>query len=369
MPVKTLKIGFATSALILGVSLPLQSFASASCESIFPNSSNLRNLAAALSNQKPDVASEFLKTLAGLKDEDAAYFIELDELKDIRTKGKSFSLATLLNEETMAKSKNGPVPIYNKYTMMKGGFVVLDGNIFAEGYFRQHLNDRATGQSTDPDFGPLIKKQPWFEWNETTGKYEYRETGAQEKILASLGPQVRLYRGAGKAEGEWIQSYQELQKSSGPASDASVAKRLEAISRGSGFSSEFRSALRTVADRLQSPGINSSERKALSKQLEDAYIAYLGSNHKPSVFLTPKREGAMKWTSGSLIELGGPQKSLQKLSQSGQMYVGIEYDYIEAALVSPNAIVEYLRKAKVQIVEPAPQAQTPGIQIVSPEDP
>lgn len=76
----------------------------------------------------------------------------------------------------------------------QGGIIVLQNNLYPEGYFRQ--------RAASLPLKDLMSKAPWFEWNGASQTYTPRLGGAPERILKSLfelrgaGDDFELYRGA-----------------------------------------------------------------------------------------------------------------------------------------------------------------------------
>jgi hypothetical protein len=112
-------------------------------------------------------------------------------------KGESIGLD--MTSDSAKKSFEGLVTIWPRWNKFGSELVMVNGDIFLEGYFRQQRYQTLRSEIQTQTFSDYTRAQPWFEWNVTKNTYELKSTGGQERLLTHmkkiLGKNVTLYRG------------------------------------------------------------------------------------------------------------------------------------------------------------------------------
>jgi hypothetical protein len=69
------------------------------------------------------------------------------------------------------------------------------------------------------------------------------------------------------------------------------------------------------------------------------------SAHK-GIFFSPNEKGASTWSKGLILRMRIPSREFLSWAKEGRIYLGVEDDYIEAALIDERAISRYLERAE-----------------------
>ncbi len=163
----------------------------------------------------------------------------------------------------------------------------IDRNLYFSHF---HYNNKAAPYAKNKrvSMETLTKEQPYLKWNGSS--FEYIPYGASNEILTSISKQqktITLYRGSSQAE------WSNLQKARKDSSPLETRKTFSAV------------------------------------------------------FFTPDLAAAKRWGSDAVIEVRVTTKELEELMSEGQLYIGVEDDYIEMGFHGEDALNLYLNKARL----------------------
>ncbi|WP_413580823.1 hypothetical protein [Bdellovibrio sp. HCB288] len=315
---------------VVAIAVPLHSGAAGlSCSTIF----------AARSKQSAVVS--LLEQIATLTKDEARNLVTLDGSGgEVFAYSKSNDARIFVDKSfepaTFERSKTEIVTIFNSHDWGGGrldrSLVMAQGDVFGEGYYRQRLRQINSGEQIAP-FSDFIQKQTWLEWQPQSGTYKAHTTGSQERLIQHLqnisGNTITLYRGFRSPnevtflKGLMVLSDGQLQKS-----DARVLSELVSSYAESSSGEKSKQLYSSALESLKKP-LSAVEQKELADVLTEA--RYESGENAPERFFFSNIEALAKEYSGNgeILKITIDVANLQKLSQSSNLYIGIEFNFYE----------------------------------------
>lgn len=287
-------------------------------------------IAAAIAANKPTLCAA--KLVHKQAASETNYFLNV--WADYNPKYGNLYSDTEITEETIAKSFVAPETITSA-RRFDSRLVMIDGNIFVEGYYRENRY----GGVTIP-FAEFVNKQEWLEWDATARVFKYHpNTNPGLALLNSFAKgqkEVMVYRGLKEHQYKLLLLIRLLrQKSPDPsrlaqllnaqkalANDYPTLPDLALLLRRSPITANASHALRTeYAQRLLETGFEST------------------SQYSESLFATPDRdraEGYAKNPRSTLLTAKLNVESLRQMIPKHQLYVGYEFYFYELMFRTPE---------------------------------
>ena len=170
------------------------------------------------------------------------------------------------------------------------GLVIYQGNFFAGGYYFLKTDGFENAALKSMPMSELTS-QPWLQLDLKSGQNIYRTTGAQEKIISSIGgasKTITLYRGTEQRDANDIEIFSLLKKTKRtPAEQSHLAEVLRARSGAAEYPVQLKSLFDQAAKQL-----NPSNDFIQSLALE---LARFQVKENRFVFLTPDEDAAKIW--------------------------------------------------------------------------
>jgi len=309
-------------------------------------------IAASATDDSPTPAEALAKTILQLPTDAqpaVLYFLDDQDLSALRATGQ-LDFAEQLQRQIPSSDKS-PQPLYNKTKSGDGGIAVFHGNIFAEGFFRQHIGQAEFKNAHGAVITrKVIKGQPWFEWNPSQKSWTYRTDGAGLAILGQPSGPQNFFRGTTIEEWNVLRIYQILASPQVSATEADeLEQKLAAVERTRYDWASFQTNLKNIAARSNAlrKAPATEERNRAAEELFAGYLKALEHRRWDAIFLTPNQRIAQSWTKSALIQWTIEEAELADDLKTESLYVGIEFDYVELAAASRATLRRYMKNARL----------------------
>ncbi len=231
--------------------------------------------------------------------------------------------------------------------------VMFKGDLMFEGFARSSGNKIDQNITTKEAF----HGQPWLEWKEAEKSYKYHRRGAHKRILERLtqaNPSglVSLYRGTNHFQEKLLFLISSIIKAKTRAQVTEAGKTFSTLffeakkhykvfKEDPGHFSKMMDHLKEKLQDIEKADWSSTENR--SKIADQIIEAFWGENpigfEFGSLFTTPNFKIAEGWSSGrALIKARVPINMITELNQAQQVYIGLEYKYIEVQFRGLNAV-------------------------------
>jgi hypothetical protein len=166
-----------------------------------------------------------------------------------------------------------------------------------DAYLTRYFHSRRVAPHVQRPLPPLedvSRGQPWFKWNRRKRTFELKRRGLQSHLIKKLlppGGDLKIYKGTSKER----------------LSGLDVFKRLPADCAAETLYMRAWKFLRPA----------------------ESFGAY---------FFAHDKEGARQWAEDALISVRFPRAEILRLARRGEVYVGVENDYVELGFFEPRSI-------------------------------
>lgn len=271
----------------------------------------------------------------------------------LQVKGLNTDFVSKLTRENFQASFKQEISIFEPSdwagNRRESRLILIDGDIFVEGYYRQHrfFEDKSE------NFNSFVKAQPWFEFQKDTSTYVARTNVAPAarliKHLLNGKNEVTLYRGVKwQGEADLLIILKQLRSGALSSEQAKSLKQLLEEMISSSHIDEVEKPIYKDLLALVDKTADASVCQQIYTKLLDARYSN-GDSASERSFFSPKFELAKQY-SGSytddhrqVVQVTLSAAAFEKLlAQENSLYVGYEYDYVELMFKGKNAIEELL---------------------------
>lgn len=254
--------------------------------------------------------------------------------QEIRTR-----LGFPIGNRRLAKSRKEPV------FLGRNELVLWKGNIFRNQHFAKSVP--SVVKISDPNWksDDYLNNPPWLEWNAQSKSYQYRNSGAKEKILGFMNSAATLYRAADQLEGDMLLGARKLySRETSRADQLELSEVLKAILRQWRLDPRSKEEIGQFVRLLKQGGVSGQkDRRKYAGMLVDL----ISLDNTDSIFTA---------ASPSLVKSGIRAAGLKAHIDFSEMppaalrgvYIGFELDYIEVAFMSTEAKLYLLKHLELE---------------------
>lgn len=280
--------------------------------------------------QFPLEMSDYFKT--GSRGENTIRYFRQELKQPLPDDWVQFQIADL----NYKNSFSAPELIHTDAIHAENQIAIFQNDIYSNSYFLSLKSNNQDTNNAKEFLIQLTQEQPWFEWNVQNCKYDFKNSGAQEKLIdkifsiASHENKIPLYRGTFAGEYNFLNALKFLKAGNFTKAQQEATTAIKKMNPNTELAILLKNTFKARSAKIS----NSSLYNLLSvykKSLEESPFG-------PLLFTSTDKNKAQLFSKGTILEFEVSKEDLKKLSASSELYIGVEYG-IEIGFINENALL------------------------------